>query len=526
MNKENAKVRGNQRKLTFQRRKKPANPLRVDPNAAPTRTSTFFGTVGSPIKMGPGNGAAGARRPKLPPRPSPDAVDSEAATLDITQKAAFREELRRQQKAKQQEKEDAEKKKQEAKPGEEVATVRNDRKQRGRNSTEFIGQPMEPVQQLKLDGAKKAKIPHFLSAWFNAGHDTKATNDTDNSDAESAKTDATIVSADEKDMRIEVAKQKEKENVAAKPPPAPVDAKDKVKHRPTSYSQNINFNEITLGRMIGEGAFGKVHEGKWRGKSVAVKLLICQDLRSDILNEFQSEVEIMSVLRHPNICRLLGACMEPPHRALVVELLQRGSLWGVLRMNRKSIDQEMRSRFIYDTAKGMSYLHHFERPILHRDLKSPNLLVDKNFNIKLSDFGLARVKAHVQTMTGNCGTVQWMAPEVLGNQKYTEKADVFSFGIVIWEIVTGECPYDGMSQIQAALGVLNRNLRPNIPRDCPPFFSRLMKACWNRQPELRPSFPHIVNAFRTYQSSISESRATSSAAASAKAAMAASVAAS
>jgi hypothetical protein len=544
MNKENAKVRGNQRKLTFQRRKKPSA-LRVDPNAAPTRTSTFFGTVGSPIKMGPSNAAGVARRgpkPQLPPRPVADAaVDSEAATLDINQKAAFREELRRQQKAKhrierakQAEKEavkQQEAKKEATKDEASVATVRNDngRKGRGRRgSTEFLGQPMEPVQQLKLDGAKKAKIPHFLSAWFNAGHDTKA-NDTDNSDAESNRTDDTIISADEKDTRAQVAKQEADAAAAAKPPPAPVDAaKDKsaVKHRATNYSQNINFSEITLGRMIGEGAFGKVHEGKWRGKSVAVKLLICQDLRSDILNEFQSEVEIMSVLRHPNICRLLGACMDPPHRALVVELLQRGSLWGVLRMNRKSIDQEMRSRFIYDTAKGMSYLHHFERPILHRDLKSPNLLVDKNFNIKLSDFGLARVKAHVQTMTGNCGTVQWMAPEVLGNQKYTEKADVFSFGIVIWEIVTGECPYDGMSQIQAALGVLNRNLRPNIPRDCPPFFSRLMKACWNRQPELRPSFPHIVNAFRTYQSSISESRATSSAAASAKAAMAASVAAS
>ncbi|GMF34755.1 unnamed protein product [Phytophthora fragariaefolia] len=543
MNKENAKLRGNQRKLTFQRRKKPSA-LRVDPDAAPTRTSTFFGTVGSPIKMGPGNGV-GRRAPKLPPRPSP-AVDSEAATLDLNQKAAFREELRRQQKAKQRaekekekrnrekeqelEKEQGQAHEQEKQPHEAVATVRNDNgrgKHRGRrNSTEFLGAPMEPVQQLKLDGAKKAKIPHFLSAWFNAGHDTKATDETDNSGGDSARTDETVVSL--VDDRAAPAKPE-----APKPPPAPADvAKDRdrsaLKHgsRTTTYSQNINFNEITLGRMIGEGAFGKVHEGKWRGKSVAVKLLICQDLRSDILNEFQSEVEIMSVLRHPNICRLLGACMEPPHRALVVELLQRGSLWGVLRMNRKSIDQEMRSRFIYDTAKGMSYLHHFERPILHRDLKSPNLLVDKNFNIKLSDFGLARVKAHVQTMTGNCGTVQWMAPEVLGNQKYTEKADVFSFGIVIWEIVTGECPYDGMSQIQAALGVLNRNLRPNIPRDCPPFFSRLMKACWNRQPELRPSFPHIVNAFRTYQSSISESRATSSAAASAKAAMAASVAAS
>ncbi|CAI5724144.1 unnamed protein product [Hyaloperonospora brassicae] len=562
---ENAKVRGNQRKMTFQRRKKPANALCVDPSAEPTRTSTFFGTVGSPIKMGTAAAGMGRRALKLPQRPlAPvDApVDSEAATLDVNQKAAFREELRRQQKANQRANQRAEQAHratprpdkeqgppQPSPPPDEasVATVRQDRGGR-RNSTEFLGQHMEPVQQLKLDGAKKAKIPHFLSAWFNAGHDdikepsaatpsALAATATSDDAVSSTNTDDTIVSGHGDHQRLAHAAKRDGQGARA-PPGAAIAAglaadKDRTtiveggaKARGNGYRQHINFHEITLGRMIGEGAFGKVHEGKWRNKSVAVKLLICQDLRSDILNEFQSEVEIMSVLRHPNICRLLGACMEPPHRALVVELLQRGSLWGVLRMNRKSIDQEMRSRFIYDTAKGMSYLHHFERPILHRDLKSPNLLVDKNFNIKLSDFGLARVKAHVQTMTGNCGTVQWMAPEVLGNQKYTEKADVFSFGIVIWEIVTGECPYDGMSQIQAALGVLNRNLRPNIPRDCPPFFSRLMKACWNRQPELRPSFPHIVNAFRTYQSSISESRATSSAAASAKAAMAASVAAS
>lgn len=199
--------------------------------------------------------------------------------------------------------------------------------------------------------------------------------------------------------------------------------------------------------------------------------------------------------RHPNICRLLGACMDPPNRCLVVELLTRGSLWGVLRTS-KSMDAMTRFGFVNDTAKGMSYLHNFHPPILHRDLKSPNLLVDLQYNIKISDFGLARVKAHVQTMTGNCGTVQWMAPEVLANQKYTEKADVFSFGIVVWEIVTGECPYDGMTQIQAALGVLNRNLRPVIPRSCPKFLGQLMKACWARQPEARPSFLQIVKALR------------------------------
>ena len=187
---ENAKVRGNQRKMTFQRRKKPVNALCVDPSAEPTRTSTFFGTVGSPIKMGTAAAGMGRRALKLPQRPlAPvDApVDSEAATLDVNQKAVFREELRWQQKANQRANQRAEQahlatplpdKEQRQQPPPQqlppdeasVATVRQERGGR-RNSTEFLGQHMEPVQQLKLDGAKKAKIPHFLSAWFNAGHE-------------------------------------------------------------------------------------------------------------------------------------------------------------------------------------------------------------------------------------------------------------------------------------------------------------------------------------------------------------------
>lgn len=311
---------------------------------------------------------------------------------------------------------------------------------------------IENRQGIQLDVARKAKIPLFLKSPMFSIQSTATSNST-------------------LDTKVLPARQ--------------------------AHNQHINFNEMTLGRSIGEGAFGKVYEGKWKTRPVAIKMLICQDFTPEILAEFESEVEIMSVLRHPNICRLLGACMDPPHRCLVVELLSRGSMWGVLRTNR-SMDEATRFGFVNDTAKGMSYLHNFQPPILHRDLKSPNLLVDNQFNIKISDFGLARVKAHVQTMTGNCGTVQWMAPEVLANQKYTEKADVFSFGIVVWEIVTGECPYDGMSQIQAALGVLNRNLRPVIPRSCPPFLAQLMKACWARQPELRPSFLQVVRALRDY----------------------------
>ncbi|KAH9075195.1 hypothetical protein Ae201684P_003879 [Aphanomyces euteiches] len=144
----------------------------------------------------------------------------------------------------------------------------------------------------------------------------------------------------------------------------------------------------------------------------------------------------------------------------------------------------------------MSYLHNFEPPILHRDLKSPNLLVDCDYSVKISDLGLSRVKAYVQTMTGSCGTMQWMAPEVLGNEKYTEKADVFSFGILMWECLTGKCPYEGMPQIQAAQRILKNELRPAIPRSCPAYLAKLMKTCWAHDPQVRPSFLQILCALQ------------------------------
>lgn len=142
----------------------------------------------------------------------------------------------------------------------------------------------------------------------------------------------------------------------------------------------------------------------------------------------------------------------------------------------------------------MTYLHSGTPPVLHRDLKSANLLLDDSYTAKVCDFGLSRLKAQERSMTGNCGTVQWMAPEVLANQRYAEPADVYSFGIILWEMLTGECPYEGMSAIQCALAVLNRDLRPNVPQWCPPALSALIQACWDKNPDRRPSFAQIIMA--------------------------------
>lgn len=142
----------------------------------------------------------------------------------------------------------------------------------------------------------------------------------------------------------------------------------------------------------------------------------------------------------------------------------------------------------------MAYLHHGNPPVLHRDLKSANLLLDDSYTAKVCDFGLSRLKAQARSMTGNCGTVQWMAPEVLANMSYDEKADVFSYGIILWELLSRECPYEGMTAIQCALAVLNRDKRPEIPKWCPPSFHALIKSCVKKDPTERPSFSQVILA--------------------------------
>jgi serine/threonine protein kinase len=144
-------------------------------------------------------------------------------------------------------------------------------------------------------------------------------------------------------------------------------------------------------------------------------------------------------------------------------------------------------------ARGMNYLHCGNPAVLHRDLKSANILLDDSYNPKVCDFGLSRIKAHENSMTANCGTVQWMAPEILANEPYAEPADVYSYGIILWELLTRECPYEGMSSIQAAMAVLNQNCRPEIPNWCPTVFADLVRQCIEKDPSNRPTFAAILS---------------------------------
>lgn len=239
---------------------------------------------------------------------------------------------------------------------------------------------------MRLVGAQQAGIPLYLSDWF---------------DLNKASTQR------RRQTNVVMTREEPESESSALSNCSDTGSKDNSQF--LKPHQNVDMADVAIGRVIGEGAFGKVFKASWKGRDVAVKVLVRQNLSADVVREFETEVKIMSFLHHPNICMLLGACLAPESRALVIELVEQGSLWAVLRTRRRQLTDEMRARFVLDTARGMSYLHHFELPILHRDMKSPNLLVERDFSIKISDFGLSRVKAQIQTMTGNCGTVQWMA---------------------------------------------------------------------------------------------------------------------
>ncbi|XP_076913295.1 putative serine/threonine-protein kinase SIS8 isoform X2 [Bidens hawaiensis] len=184
----------------------------------------------------------------------------------------------------------------------------------------------------------------------------------------------------------------------------------------------IAWEEITLGERIGLGSYGEVYRGDWHGTEVAVKRFLDQQVTVESLEEFRSEVGIMKRVRHPNVVLFMGAVTRAPHLSIVTEFLPRGSLYRLIHRPNNQLDIRRRLRIALHAARGMNYLHNCTPVIVHRDLKSPNLLVDKNWVVKVGDFGLSRMKhSTFLSSRSTAGTAEWMAPEVLRNEPSDEK---------------------------------------------------------------------------------------------------------
>eukprot|EP00793_Prasinoderma_coloniale_P001386 PRCOL_00005161-RA len=259
---------------------------------------------------------------------------------------------------------------------------------------------------------------------------------------------------------------------------------------PAQYS--IDFSELDIGRTIGRGAFGDVVTAQWRGQTVAMKRLqnVNAGRDSAVLDDFLREVNTLMQVRHPNVVEFKGACTTPPNLGIVMEHCEHGSLFHVLRQLRGRLPLPLAIKWATDIARGVLHLHTLDRPVLHRDLKSCNLLVDARFRVKTADFGLARTKASSVAFT-QVGTWGWMAPEVLDSAPYNEKADVYSYGVILWELLTQEEPFKGLAPMQI-MRLIDRGERPAIPAGVSAGYRELIEQCWATDPDARPTFDEVV----------------------------------
>uniref|UniRef100_A0A7N1A6Q1 non-specific serine/threonine protein kinase n=2 Tax=Kalanchoe fedtschenkoi TaxID=63787 RepID=A0A7N1A6Q1_KALFE len=265
----------------------------------------------------------------------------------------------------------------------------------------------------------------------------------------------------------------------------------------------IPWEEISLGERIGLGSYGEVYRGDWHGTEVAVKRFLDQSITGESLEEFKSEVRIMRRVRHPNVVLFMGAVTRPPNLSIITEFLPRGSLYRLLHRPNNQLDERRRLRMALDAARGMNYLHNCTPVIVHRDLKSPNLLVDKNWVVKVCDFGLSRMKhSTFLSSRSTAGTAEWMAPEVLRNEPSDEKCDVYSFGVILWELATMRQPWGGMNPMQVVGAVGFQHRRLEIPDDIDPAVADIIRQCWQTDPRLRPSFGEIMAALKPLQKPI------------------------
>uniref|UniRef100_H3DPV2 Mitogen-activated protein kinase kinase kinase n=1 Tax=Tetraodon nigroviridis TaxID=99883 RepID=H3DPV2_TETNG len=278
---------------------------------------------------------------------------------------------------------------------------------------------------------------------------------------------------------------------------------------PPLHLLEISFLELTLEEIIGVGGFGKVYRAVWQGSEVAVKAAR-RDPDEDpeqTLESVRQEAKLFAMLDHPNIMALLGVCLVEPNLCLVMEYARGGPLNRALAGKR--IPPCTLVDWAVQIARGMFYLHSQAIvPIIHRDLKSSNILILErvemedlsNKTLKITDFGLAR-EWHRTTKMSAAGTYAWMAPEVIRSSTFSKGSDIWSYGVLLWELLTGEVPFRGIDGLAVAYGVAMNKLALPVPSTCPEPFARLMEDCWSSDPHSRPQFPMILDQLTAIEES-------------------------
>lgn len=268
---------------------------------------------------------------------------------------------------------------------------------------------------------------------------------------------------------------------------------------PVILSKRMAFSQLSCLRVLSKGGNGEVWLSQYEARYVAMKCLL-PIKRKDVLylEQFAEEIRLASVLEHPRIVTFCGVAWQAlGNLCIVTEYMEKGDLEAVLHQpvaTDLTWAQE-KLTIALDIAEALVYLHSLVPMVIHRDLKSKNVLLNKNLRAKLSDFGLSRERSLEDTMTNGVGTILWSAPEVLEGKRYDEKADLFSFGIVLSEIDTCLLPYGfnsdhtqyKMKSMQIVHLVAEGKLLPTFREDCPPAIVAIARRCLDLDPIKRPS---------------------------------------
>ncbi|XP_051517044.1 RAF proto-oncogene serine/threonine-protein kinase-like isoform X2 [Myxocyprinus asiaticus] len=295
-----------------------------------------------------------------------------------------------------------------------------------------------------------------------------------------------------------------------------LNTQDKVKIRPrdkrdSSYYWEIEATEVMLQCRIGSGSFGTVYKGKWHG-DVAVKILKVTNPTPEQFQAFRNEVAVLRKTRHVNILLFMGY-MTKDNLAIVTQWCEGSSLYKHLHVQETNFQMTQLIDIARQTAQGMDYLH--AKSIIHRDMKSNNIFLHEGLTVKIGDFGLATVKARwsgSQQVEQPSGSILWMSPEVIrmqDNNPYSFQSDVYSYGIVLFELMTGELPYSQIAnrdQVTRIIFMVGRGyLSPDLSKlykSCPKAMKRLVADCINKTKDERPLFPQILSSIELLQRSL------------------------
>ncbi|OWY99584.1 TKL/DRK protein kinase [Phytophthora megakarya] len=278
---------------------------------------------------------------------------------------------------------------------------------------------------------------------------------------------------------------------------------------------HIPFADLTFLQAIGRGSMGDVIKAKYFGTIVVCKRMRREHIVESVggrnrigsrdasngdsaLANFRDEIELMSCLRHPNIVQFIGASWDnASNLCIVMEYLENGDMHSVLHsgLGKNFTWADPLLKMAVDAVQGMLYLHSQERPVVHRDLKSVNILCSATFGCKVGDFGLSRrYKKGVDALTTLVGTPFWLAPEIIRSERYGPEADVYSFGIVLTELETRRTPYHDLEDtgLKVLMRVAHKGLRPSLPPSCLPERRKLIEDCLRDTPIHRPTFAQVL----------------------------------